>query len=50
LFSGQAFIHTQYNDDATNSTTVYALDQPDRLTLQLPPYIMAANPGMTNNP
>jgi hypothetical protein len=50
LFSGHTITHTVYNDDATNSTTVYTLDQPNRLTLQLPASIMNSNPGMTNNP
>jgi hypothetical protein len=50
LFSGITFIHTVFNDDATNSTTTYTLDQPNRLTLQLPPTIMNGNPNMVNNP
>jgi hypothetical protein len=50
LFTGQAFTHTLYNDDAAGSTTVYTLQQPDRLVLKIPPTIMLANPGWTNNP
>jgi hypothetical protein len=50
LFSGQVFTHTQYNDDASNSTAIYALRQPDRLVLQLPYTITQANPDMPNNP
>ena len=50
LFSGMTFTHTLYNDDAGNTSTLYTMDQPNRLTLQLPPYITAANPGMPNNP
>jgi hypothetical protein len=50
LFSGISFVHTVFNDDATNSTTTYPLSQPNRLTLQLPPTIMNANPNMMNNP
>lgn len=48
LFSGQAFTHTLYNTDG--STTVYTLEQPNRLTLQIPPSIIGPNPGMVNNP
>ena len=48
LFAGQTFTHTLYNLD--NSTTVYTLEQPNRLTLQIPPSVIGANPGMVNNP
>ncbi|HEX3933236.1 MAG TPA: RagB/SusD family nutrient uptake outer membrane protein [Puia sp.] len=50
LFNGQVFIHTLYNDDVSGSTTVYTLRQPNRLVLKIPPTIMIANPGWTNNP
>ncbi|HWK02474.1 MAG TPA: RagB/SusD family nutrient uptake outer membrane protein [Puia sp.] len=50
LFSGQSFTHTLYNDDASNSTAVYTLKQPNRLVLRLAPIIINANPGMPNNP
>ena len=48
LFAGQAFTHTLYNAD--NSTTIYTLEQPNRLTLQIPPSVIGPNPGMVNNP
>ncbi|HWK05593.1 MAG TPA: RagB/SusD family nutrient uptake outer membrane protein [Puia sp.] len=48
LFTGAIYTHTLY--DATNGNTVYTLKQPDRLTMQLPPFYIAANPGMENNP
>jgi hypothetical protein len=50
LFAGQSFTHTLYNDDVSNSTVVYTLNQPNRLTLQLPVTYINANPGMKNNP
>ena len=48
LFAGQTFTHTLYNID--NTTTVYTLEQPNRLTLQIPPAIIGPNSGMVNNP
>jgi len=48
LFSGQTFTHTLYL--SSGGTTLYTLDQPNRLVLQLPPNIMNSNPGFTNNP
>ena len=50
LFSGITFTHTLYNDDTGNTTTVYTLDQPNRLTLQIPQALIGVNPGMPNNP
>jgi len=48
LFAGQAFTRTLYNTDG--STTTYTLEQPNRLTLQIPPSVIGPNPGMVNNP
>ncbi|HEY0272574.1 MAG TPA: RagB/SusD family nutrient uptake outer membrane protein [Chitinophaga sp.] len=48
LFTGMVFTHTLYNSDGT--TTVYTLQQPQRLVLQIPPKIAISNPGFQNNP
>ncbi|PUZ25776.1 RagB/SusD family nutrient uptake outer membrane protein [Chitinophaga parva] len=48
LFAGMVFTHVQYNADGT--TTEYHMDQPNRLTLRLPPNIINGNTGMENNP
>jgi peptidoglycan/xylan/chitin deacetylase (PgdA/CDA1 family) len=48
LFAGQVFTHTLHKADGTIVT--YTLKQPNRLTLQLPPTLVNANPGMPNNP
>jgi hypothetical protein len=48
LFAGISFTHTMYNADGT--TTVYTLQQPNRLTMMLPRNMTDANPDMKNNP
>lgn len=48
LFAGMKFTHVQYNADG--STTIFNMDQPNRLTLRLPPNIINGNKGMENNP
>jgi starch-binding outer membrane protein, SusD/RagB family len=48
IFAGTVYTHTLY--DVVNGNTVYTLKQPDRFTLQLPPFYITANPGMVNNP
>jgi hypothetical protein len=48
IFSGMVFTHTMYNADGT--TTVYTLNQPNRLVLRLPRNITDKNPNMPNNP
>lgn len=48
LFAGTDFIHTMYNADGT--TTVYKLNQPNRLVMRFPRNITDANPNMPNNP
>lgn len=48
IFKGQEFKHTLYL--SSGNTTVYTLNQPNRLALQLPANIMIANPSFTNNP
>ena len=50
LFSGITFTHTLYNDDSGNTSTLYTMDQPNRLTLRIPQAIIGVNPGMENNP
>jgi len=50
LFAGTAYTHTLYNDDAQGTYTVFTLNQPNRLTLKLPPALLLANPGMADNP
>lgn len=47
LFSHPAYTHTLYHTDGT--TTTYTL-KPERLVLKIPPKILAANPGMDDNP
>lgn len=47
-FSGQVFTHKIY--PASGQPEIITLKQPDRLTLQLPPNIMVANPSFKNNP
>lgn len=47
LFAGAVFTHTLYDP---SGNTVYTLNQPDRLVLQIPQFFINANPGMTNNP
>lgn len=48
LFAGITFQHTLYKEDGT--TTVYTLNQPNRLVLRLPPALLNANPDMQDNP
>jgi hypothetical protein len=48
LFAGETFTHTIYNEDGT--TSVYTLNQPNRLVLQVPPKIAITNPDFKNNP
>lgn len=48
LFAGTTITHTLFN--ANGTTTVYTLNQPNRLTLKLPRNITDANPDMPNNP
>ena len=47
IFSGATYIHTLYT--LAGGTTTYPMP-PERLVMQLPPSIMAANPSFTNNP
>lgn len=49
LFTGTTFKHVLYNNDTGNTTTTYTMDQPNRLTLRIPPAIIGLNPGMENN-
>lgn len=48
LFAGTSYTHTMYNADGT--TTVFTLNQPNRLVLKIPLNIINANPDMVNNP
>ncbi|SEW37897.1 RagB/SusD family nutrient uptake outer membrane protein [Chitinophaga arvensicola] len=48
LFAGTAFKHVLYDNDAGNTTT-YTMNQPNRLTLRIPPAVIGLNPGMANN-
>lgn len=48
LFTGMVFTHTIYNTNGT--TTVYTMNQPNRLVMQLPRVITDGNPDMINNP
>lgn len=50
LFQGKVYTHTLYNDDAQATFTTFTLNQPARLVLKLPPVMLQANPGMTDNP
>jgi hypothetical protein len=47
--TGIVITHTIYHM-ATNTSTVYTLDQPNRLTMKIPPNILGANPSMQDNP
>jgi len=48
LYTGMVFTHHIY--DAAGASTTYTLNQPERLVLKLPDYIIDSNPGMVNNP
>jgi hypothetical protein len=50
LFAGRQYTHTLYHDDAQGTSTQFMLNQPNRLTLKLPPALLLANPDMTDNP
>lgn len=47
-FAGAVFTHKIY--PASGQAQIITLKQPERLVLQLPPNIMAANPSFNNNP
>ncbi|MBT2562984.1 RagB/SusD family nutrient uptake outer membrane protein [Pedobacter sp. ISL-68] len=49
IFSGETFSHIIYNDETSTNITSFNLPK-ERLTLRLPPIVMNANPGFTNNP
>ncbi|MES2827372.1 MAG: RagB/SusD family nutrient uptake outer membrane protein [Bacteroidota bacterium] len=49
ILTAPTFKHVLYNDATFTNTTVFTLN-PVRLTQKLPPYIMNANPQLTNNP
>jgi len=48
LFKNTPYTHLMFEEDGSSST--YTLRQPDRLTMQIPPYIMNRNQNMPNNP
>lgn len=48
LYPGMVFTHTVYNADG--STTVFKMDQPNRLVMKFPRNLTDANPEMQDNP
>lgn len=48
LFAGTTYTHTLYNTDGT--TTLFEMDQPNRLTMRIPAPLLLSNPEMQNNP
>jgi len=49
IFAGEHYEHIIYKDETANNFTNIPLPN-NRLTLRLPPIVMAANPSFTNNP